>query len=58
MEVQSTNLQQLCNAAMSVWSKISAEYFQILTEPVPGRSRAILKLLLSVFVRWNILSKN
>ncbi len=28
MDVQPTNLQQLCDAIMSIWTKISEEYFQ------------------------------
>ncbi len=32
MDVQPTNLQQLCDAIMSIWTKISEEFFQHLVE--------------------------
>ncbi|KAF7650651.1 hypothetical protein LDENG_00122600 [Lucifuga dentata] len=32
MDVQPTNLQQLCDAIMSIWTKISEECFQHLVE--------------------------
>ncbi len=35
MDVQPTNLQQLCDAIMSIWTKISEEYFQHLVESAP-----------------------
>ncbi len=34
MDVQPTNLQQLCDAIMSIWTKISEECFQHLVESV------------------------
>ncbi len=43
MVVQPTNLQQLCDAIMSIWTKISEECFQHLFEPVPRRIKAVLK---------------
>jgi len=35
MDEQLTNLQQLCDAIMSVWTKISEECFQHLVESMP-----------------------
>ncbi len=35
MDVQPTNLQQLCDAIMSIWTKISEECFQHLVESMP-----------------------
>ncbi len=32
MDVQPTNLQQLCDAIMTIWTKISEECFQHLVE--------------------------
>ncbi len=43
MNVQPTNLQQLRDAIMSIWTKISAEYFQNLVESMPRRITAVLK---------------
>ncbi|MDG2580599.1 transposase, partial [Vibrio parahaemolyticus] len=43
MDVQPTNLQQLCDVIMSIWSKISEECFQHLVESVPQRIKAALK---------------
>ncbi len=43
MDVQLTNLQQLCDAIMSIWTKISEEYFQYLVESMPRRIKAVLK---------------
>ncbi len=44
MDVQPTNLQQLCDAIMSIWTKIfSEEYFQHLVESMPRRIKAVLK---------------
>ncbi len=37
MDVQPTNLQQLCDAIMSIWTKISEECFQHLVESMPRR---------------------
>ncbi len=34
MDVQPTNLQQLCDAIMSIWTKISEECFKHLVESV------------------------
>ena len=42
MDVQPTNLQQLRDAFMSIWSKISEECFQHLVESVPQRIKAVL----------------
>ncbi len=41
--VQPTNLQQLCDAIMSIWTKISEECFQHLVESMPRRIKAVLK---------------
>ncbi len=35
MDVQSTNLQQLRDAIMSIWTKIPEEFFQHLVESMP-----------------------
>ncbi len=43
MDVQTTNLQQLCDAIMSIWTKISEECFQNLVESMPRRINAVLK---------------
>ncbi len=43
MDVQPTNLQQLCDAIMSIWTKISEECFQHLVKSVPWRIKAVLK---------------
>ncbi len=42
MDVQPTNLQQLCDAIMSIWTKISEECFQHLVEFMPRRIKAVL----------------
>ncbi len=43
MDVQPTNLQQLCDAIMSIWTKISEKCFQHLVESMPRRFKAVLK---------------
>ncbi len=43
MNVQPTNLQKLCDAIMSIWTKISEECFQHLVESMPRRFKAVLK---------------
>jgi len=43
IDVQPTNLQQLRNAIMSIWTKISEECFQYLVESMPRRIKAVLK---------------
>ncbi len=43
MDVQPTNLQQLCDAIMSIWTKISEECFQHLVEIMLWRIKAVLK---------------
>ncbi len=43
MDVQPTNLQQLRDAIMSIWTKISEECFQHLLEYMPRRIKAVLK---------------
>ncbi len=43
LDVQPTNLQQLRDAIMSIWTKISEECFQHLVESMPWRIRAVLK---------------
>ncbi len=43
MDVQPTNLQQLRDAIMSIWTKISEECFQHLVESMPRRITAVLK---------------
>ncbi len=41
--VQTTNLQQLRDAIMTIWTKISEERFQHLVESMPQRIKAVLK---------------
>ncbi len=43
MDVQLTNLQQLRDAIMSIWTKFSEECFQHLVESMPRRIKAVLK---------------
>ncbi len=43
MDVQPTNQQQLCDAIMSIWTKISEECFQHLVESMPRSIKAVLK---------------
>ncbi len=43
MDVQTTNLQQLCDAIISIWTKISEERFQHLVESMLRRINAVLK---------------
>ncbi len=43
MDVQPTNLQQLRDAIMLIWTKISEKYFQHLVESMPRRIKAVLK---------------
>ncbi len=43
MDVQSTNLQQLRDAIMSIWTKISEECLQHLVESMPRIIKAVLK---------------
>ncbi len=42
MDVQPTNLQQLCDAIMSIWTKISEECFQHLVESMTRIIKAVL----------------
>ncbi len=43
MDVQPTNLQQLREAIMSIWTEISEECVQHLVESMPRRIKAVLK---------------
>ncbi len=43
MDVQLTNLQQLRDSIMSIWTKISEECFQHFVESMPRRIKAVLK---------------
>ncbi len=43
MDVQLTNLQKLCDAIMTICTKISEECFQHLVESMPWRIKAVLK---------------
>ncbi len=43
MDVQPTNLQQLCDAIMSILTKVSEECFQHLVESMPRIIKAVLK---------------
>ncbi len=51
MDVQLTNLPQLRDAIMSIWTKISVEYFQHLVESMPRRIKAVLKVYL---IKWPV----
>jgi len=43
IDVQPTNLQQLRDAIMSTWSKVSEECFQHLVQSMPRIIKAVLK---------------
>ncbi len=43
MDVQTTNLQQLCDAIITIWTNISEECFQHLVESIPRRIKTVLK---------------
>ncbi len=43
VDVQTTNLQQLCDAIMTIWTKISEECLQHLVESMPWRIKAVVK---------------
>ena len=43
IDLQPTNLQQMRDAIMSIWTKISEECFQHLVESMPQRIKAVLK---------------
>ncbi len=43
MDVHLTNLQQLRDAIMSIWTKISEECFQHLVESMPRGIKTVLK---------------
>ncbi len=43
MDVQLTNLQQLCDAIMSIWTNISEECFQPCVEPKLRRIKPVLE---------------
>ncbi len=43
IDVQPTNMRQLRDAIMSIWTKISEECFQHLVESMPQRIKAVLK---------------
>ncbi len=43
MDVQPTHLQQLRDAIMSIWTKISKEWFQHLVESMPQTIKAALE---------------
>ncbi len=43
MDVQPTNLQQLRDAIMSIWTKISKEFFQHFIESMQRMIKAVLK---------------
>ncbi len=60
MDVQTTNLQQLRNAIMSIWTKISKECFQQLIEYMPWRMKAVLEAKTPIYIlnmtktRWRM----
>ncbi len=43
MDVQPTNLQQLCDAFMTILTKVSEECFQHLVESMPRRINTVLQ---------------
>jgi len=43
MDVQPTNLQQLCDAIMTIWTKISEQCLQHLVESMTRRIKTVLK---------------
>ncbi len=43
MDLQTINLQQLCDAIVSIWTKISEQCFQHLVESMPRRFKTVLK---------------
>ncbi len=43
MDVQPTNLRQLRDAIMSIWTNISEECFQHIVESMPRKIKAVLK---------------
>ncbi len=54
MDEQPTNLQQLCDAIMSIWTKISEECFLHLDESMPRRIKKEYKITFMVIHLWNI----
>ncbi len=44
MDVELTNLQELRDAIMTIWTKISEECFQHIVESMPRRIKAVLKV--------------
>ncbi len=46
MDVQPTNLQQLRDVIMKIWTRISEECFQHLVESMSRRIKAVLKAVL------------
>ncbi len=52
------NLQQLCDAIVLIWTKISEECFQHLVESMPRRIKAVLKVQPSIskvcLVKWPV----
>ncbi len=53
MDVQTTNLQQLCDAIMSIWTKISEECFQHLVESMPRRIKEVPKAKVYL-IKWPV----
>ncbi len=49
MDVQTTNLQQLCDAFMTILTKVSEECFKHLVESMPRRIKAVLKVKGRIF---------
>ncbi len=43
-EIHIINLQQLCDAIMSIWTKISEKCFQHLVDSIPPRIKAFMKV--------------
>ncbi len=54
MDVQTTNLQQLCDAIMTIWTKISEECFQHLVESMPWRIKTVLKAKVGQTWYWQV----
>ncbi len=58
MDVQTTNLQQLCDAIMTIRTKISEECFQHLVESMTRRIKTVMKanpvLAKCTLIKWPV----
>ncbi len=58
MDVQPTNLQQLCDAIMTIWTNISEECFQNLVESMQLISKLyLIKWPVSVYSHFGVWNK-